>query len=80
MEQEIRMTEMEERLAHDDDGSYRDQLLSLISEEAASLKAKLDAGLPPEEFEQAEKVHQALLAAEKVINLQWKTVREPKAY
>ncbi len=75
MEQEIRMTEMEERLAHDDDGSYRDQLLSLLSEEAVSLKAKMDAGLPPEEFQQAEKVHQALLAARRVIDLQWKAVR-----
>ena len=71
-DEKIRMVEMEERLAADQDGSYRDSVCAAIDGELADLKRQIDAGVPPDEFEQAAKLRSALERANAVVKLVWK--------
>ena len=69
---QIHMVEMETHLSADKDGSYRDSVCAAIDGELAELKQQIDAGLPPEEFEQAERLRESLQRAKGVVQFVWK--------
>lgn len=68
------VVEMEARLQADAAGTYRDELVSGLAAHRAALRRQIDAGLPPAEFEQANKLLAGVDAATKVVETLWKTV------
>ena len=74
--EDIMMTAMEERLSGDEQGAYRDEVLGLLGQEAQSIKAKMDAGLSPDEFKSASMMYEALIAAQKVVEAYWQGSRQ----
>lgn len=65
------MVDMEKSLKEDKDGSFRDQLVRQFDDELAALKRQVDRGLPPDEFEQATRLQQALTEARSVVEILW---------
>ena len=65
----VMILEMEEALAEDADGSVRDELVSKLRDDGRVVKQAMDQGLPPEEFEQARKIQDALERAARVVEL-----------
>lgn len=70
-DQQIRLVEMETRLAEDRSGAYRDELLGRFGAELQALKRQIDAGLSPADFEAAQKVTAALETAMAVVKKVW---------
>lgn len=62
---------MEGRLATDEDGTYRDTTLERLRSEAATLKVRLDKGLPPDEYAALAQVVLALEAAASTVQRVW---------
>jgi hypothetical protein len=71
MAQAINFTEMEERLAADAAGTYRDQVVARFNNEFQELKRQIDAGLAPADFEVAQKLNLAVTTAVVVVNKVW---------
>lgn len=69
--QPITMVDMEQRLAEDASGAYRDELLNTLAQERQALKRQVDGGLAPDDFAKANAVQAALEAAEKVVSRAW---------
>lgn len=67
----INLTEMEERLAADAAGTYRDQIVARFNNELQDLKRQTDAGLAPADFEVAQKLNSAIAAAVAVVTKVW---------
>ncbi len=63
---------MEQRLAEDQDGAYRDSLCRAFRGELAKVKRQLDSGLPPDEFQQASRLTAALETAISVVERIWR--------
>lgn len=68
------VVDMEAKLAADASGAYRDGLVNSLASERATIKKQIDAGLPPAEYEQANKLLAGVDAATKVVQTLWKTV------
>jgi hypothetical protein len=67
----INLVEMEERLAADKSGAYRDQIVDRFNGQLVELKRQVDAGLAPAEFDSAQKLNAALNAGVAVVNKVW---------
>lgn len=70
-DQQIRLVEMETRLAEDSTGAYRDELLGRFDEQLQALKRQTDAGMSPADFEAAQKVTASLETAVAVVKKVW---------
>ncbi|HVJ69776.1 MAG TPA: EscE/YscE/SsaE family type III secretion system needle protein co-chaperone [Caulifigura sp.] len=68
------VVDLEARLAADASGAYRDELVRTLAAERSTIKKQIDAGLPPAEYEQANKLLAGVDAATKVVQTLWKTV------
>lgn len=67
----VRMVDMEQKLAADHDGAYRDQLTRQLTDDRQAIKRTIDAGLPPDEFERADRLLAAHDGALQVIATLW---------
>ncbi|WP_263079685.1 hypothetical protein [Endozoicomonas sp. Mp262] len=75
----IRISDLEERLITDEDGSYRDQLMSELFDKMVELKALRDQSLSPEEFNKVESLILAIAAAGETVGKTWKKHHKNKA-
>lgn len=66
-----RVLDLEEKLAQDADGSYRDGLCDSLRNELTNVKRQISAGLPPDEFQEAGKYQAALESAISVVERAW---------
>jgi hypothetical protein len=73
MDEKVTMLDMEQKLAGDASGAYRDKVLASLADDRAAIRRAVDAGLPPADFEQANKVLQGIDAATKAVQTLWKT-------
>ncbi|AMO56050.1 hypothetical protein GZ77_04280 [Endozoicomonas montiporae] len=74
----INLSGTEDLLINDKSGEYREQLLKELMDEAIRLKALVDRGNSPEEFEKNTSMMLALLAAADVVDQTWeKHHKEP---
>ena len=73
MSEQATVVDMEQKLAADSSGAYRDELVAGLATERSSIRRQMDAGLPPAEYEQATKLLAGVDAATKVIETLWKT-------
>jgi type III secretion system YseE family protein len=76
MAQAINLVEMEERLAGDAAGTYRDQIVARFNNQLQDLKRQIDAGLAPADFEVAQKLNSALTAAVAVVDKVWQRLHK----
>ena len=67
----IRIFDLETKLAEDESGSFRKSLVDDLADELREVKQKINAGLPPEEFQQAEQYANALEKASAVVDKVW---------
>lgn len=63
------MTEIEEGLRTDDDGSFRARLLDRLDGSAAEIGRRLAAGVSPQEFTNGNAILRALAAAKEIVIL-----------
>ena len=56
MSEQATVVDMEQKLAADSSGAYRDELVAGLATERSSIRRQMDAGLPPAEYEQATKL------------------------
>ncbi len=63
--------EIEIALQNDRDGRFRKELLTLFEQEAARLRARLNQGVPPEEYERLARLLAAIETASRVVNEIW---------
>jgi hypothetical protein len=68
----MHVVELEAQLADDASGELRDELCSALAKDRSVLRRTIDAGLPPDEFNMAQVVHDAFAAAERVVNDYWR--------
>ncbi len=73
MDDKATVVEMESKLAADHSGAYRNQLVENLANERQSIRRQMDSGLPPAEYEQANKLLAGIDAATKVVETLWKT-------
>ena len=72
------MLDMEAKLEQDDDGAYRSDVLALLDKHAGEIKSALDSGLPPEDFERAKQLQEAIEAASFVVDRVWQRSHSAK--
>ncbi len=65
---------MDGRLQGDDRGIYRDEILDRLGEHEKEIRTRLDGGLPPEEFQKLQKLHQAVRISRLVVQTAWKAL------
>lgn len=70
-EETINLSGTEDLLLNDKSGDYREQLLKQLVDEAMRLKALIDKGSSPDEFEKNTSLMLALLAAADVVDHTW---------
>jgi len=64
------ITDLEDKLHADKDGSYRKELLAKLQDCKTKIKAKMEGGaLGPVEYEAAEKLHKAMDNAQNIISI-----------
>ncbi len=61
------MTDLEEQLTAEDGATRKAETLNVLLSAGRKVKAAIDAGLPTEEFENAQKTYTGLAAAHEVI-------------
>lgn len=61
------MTEIEERLRADHDGSYRAGLVAMLDATREDLEKRMDEGLPPADYERAGAILISLAAARELV-------------
>lgn len=66
-----RILDIEEKLAGDADGSYRNSLCDSLRSELSAVKRHIDAGLPPDEYQEASQYLAALESAISVVERAW---------
>lgn len=71
MSEAAHLVELERQLAEDTDGKLCDHWCEQLTEQRQALQRTIDAGLPPDEFQRAEKVLSALDAAVHVLRTLW---------
>ena len=67
--------EIDQRLADDDNGFYREQLCSRLNDDAAHFRRLMNTGLDADAFAQAERLNDALAAAVSVVRSRWQSFR-----
>ncbi len=65
------LVKMETDLIDDKSGAYKKELVQKLMDQKAAIKAKLNKGLPPEEFAPLEAFTNALDAAVKIVETYW---------
>jgi len=68
------MLDMEAKLMKDKGGSYRKEIMDRLSEYSAQVKKALDSGLSPAEFQDANRLKDAVDAASTVVDKVWKSI------
>ena len=68
----IRIFDLESKLAADDDGTLRRQITDELAAELQQVKQRMNAGLPPDEFQKVESYAAALEKASAVVEKVWK--------
>lgn len=64
------ITDLEDKLHADKDGSYRKELLGMLQDCKAKIKAKMGGGtLGPIEYEVAEKIYAAMDNAQNIVSI-----------
>ena len=71
MSKETFALDLEEKLADDGDGWFKEELLERLRNEAVGIKCRMDAGVPPAEFARLQKTAAALDAAATVVEGVW---------
>ena len=64
--------QLEAALRNDSEGVERDAVLRRLEQSAIDIRSKMDAGVPPDEFAQLERVHLSLTAGIKVVEVVWR--------
>ncbi len=64
----FRMTDLEENLSSDDGAAFKAKVLDRLVASGGIVAKKMDAGLPSEDFKNAQLLHQALAAAHEVVS------------
>ena len=70
-EEKIPVLEMEERLEKDVGGAYKKALVEQLASHLTELKRALDSGLPPDDFQAARRLKDAVEAASVVVEKVW---------
>ncbi len=66
---DFRMTDLEERLADPDGTIVQSDVLKKLSETGEKVGREIKNGLPSDEYQKAQTVHQALAAAHEIISI-----------
>ena len=67
----IRIFDLETKLAEDENGSFRKSLVDELADELHEVKQKINAGLPPNEFQRASTYATAIEKASAVVEKVW---------
>ena len=78
-EEKIFLSSIEEHIAQDKDGRFREQVLGMLYTEAVRLKQLKDQGASPDEFARIESVLTALVAAIEVVDKGWQQHHKKKS-
>lgn len=65
------LTDLEQNLAADDSGEYRDELCHELDRQAEEVQQQIDRGLAPADYEKAASLQAALRAARHVVEKTW---------
>lgn len=68
------LVDMEGRLTTDADGVYRDDICRQLQQSVVVVQQQLQAGLAPEDYATAERLKEALVAAETIVRQYWAAV------
>jgi len=72
MTSRMRLLDIENRLAEDSSGNYRDEVCDQLRTDAREVKRRIDSGLTPDEFQDAGRYLAALEAAISVVEQAWR--------
>jgi hypothetical protein len=78
-DQQVHLSDLEDRLILDADGDLREQILKELVDEAFRLKADQGKGLAPDEFEKNSSMIIAALAAAEVVDKTWSKHHKKKS-
>ncbi|MDP0561963.1 MAG: EscE/YscE/SsaE family type III secretion system needle protein co-chaperone [Candidatus Endonucleobacter sp. (ex Gigantidas childressi)] len=70
--EDIKISELEERLVHDQSGNFRDYLMSQLFDQLVELNNLRSQGISPEEYDKIESLILAVSAAGDVVYKAWK--------
>lgn len=73
---QVMLVEMDNKLAADADGSYRSRICDQLHQHLAAIRQQLQAGLMPEDFARADKMKEAIAAAEAIVQTAWSRIHE----
>lgn len=65
----FRMTDLEERLASPEGAAVQSDILNKLGATGDGIARKIKLGLPPDEFQKAQAVYQALAAAHEIVSI-----------
>jgi hypothetical protein len=74
----VAMLEIEEKLARDADGVFRNEIVNILTECASVLKSALEGGLPSDEYGQLKKLTDAIQAASATVEMVWESFHQQK--
>ena len=69
----MRVLDMEEKLAEDTDGAYRNGVCELLRADVREVKRHIDSGLTPDEFQRTDRYLAALESAIAVVERVWQS-------
>ncbi|MDP0588349.1 MAG: EscE/YscE/SsaE family type III secretion system needle protein co-chaperone [Candidatus Endonucleobacter bathymodioli] len=70
-QEEIKISELEERLIHDQSSDFRDHLMSQLFDQLIKLKNLRNKGMSPEEYNRIESLILAVSAAGETVSKAW---------
>lgn len=76
--EQLFLSSIEEHLAQDSDGKYRDEVMKTLFSEALRLKAQKDKGASPEEFTRIDNILTGVVAAAEVVEKRWQQLHKEK--
>lgn len=71
-EEQVRISDLEERLIHDPSGAFRDHLTSRLFDQLVELKNLRNQGSSPDEYNKIESLILAVSAAGETVSKTWK--------
>ena len=78
-DEKIYLSSIEEHLTQDKDGKFREEVLSMLYNEAVRLKGLKDQGSSPDEFTRIEGLLTAVVAAIEVVDTSWQQHHKKKS-
>lgn len=78
-EEKIFLSSIEEHIAQDKDGKFREEVMGMLYSEAVRLKALKDQGASPDEFARIESLLTAVVAAVEVVDKGWQQHHKKKS-